>query len=80
MSAKFGVFILEIISTGYLGVAITKIRNHIKAAGSKDEINLSQLIIHFGAFGLYLISLLVMLGFYADCYIFNGSLSALIIA
>jgi hypothetical protein len=55
-----------VISAAYLGVAINKIRKFIgKKEQSAYEINLFQLTTHLLAFGLYLVSSLVMLFFLA---------------
>ena len=41
---KFAVLTLELISAGYLGVAIFKIRQYIKKEGNTEAINTVQLI------------------------------------
>ena len=41
---KFAVLTLELISAGYLGVAIYKIRQYIKKEGNTEAINTVQLI------------------------------------
>ena len=50
-----------------------KIRRYIKQGGKNEEVNVMQLAQHFGAFGLYLISSLLLLYFYATYYIFLSS-------
>lgn len=67
MTTKCGVVILQVISAGYLGVAINKIRKFVgKKEQSAYEIDVCQLTTHLLAFGLYLVSSLVMLIFLAD--------------
>lgn len=72
-STKFGVVALEIVSACYFGVAVFRIRNHIQKNGTEDEVNISSLLMHFGAFGLYLVSAIVLLVFNALYYIFSAA-------
>lgn len=72
--AKFGVILLQIVSATYLCCAINKIRLFVKrnsGRGCDDEINVGQLVRHALAFGLYLLSNVIMLFFFTLYYIFD---------
>jgi hypothetical protein len=56
--------ILQIISALYMGFGIYKIRQLAKSALIPAEINISQLMLHFSAFSLYLLSTLLLFVFY----------------
>ena len=69
IASKFAVLILELISAGFLGLAIYKIRKFIKTEGNTNLISTIQLIQHFSAFALYLLSSLIMLIYWAIYYL-----------
>ena len=76
ISTKLAVVILQIVSAVFLGLAIFKIRKYIKDGGQTEQVNVVQLIKHFSAFGLYLVSSLVLIVFYILYYIFQAVPSA----
>lgn len=66
--------VLQIISGVYLGNAVNSIRKFINTGSDQETVNSRQLIQHFLAFGLYLLSTIAVYVFFADYYIFNESL------
>jgi hypothetical protein len=77
---KMGVVFLQIVSALYLFIGIIKIKSFVKKSNT-EEINICQIAQHFLAFGLYLVSTLVLLYFYFTYYLLkDSSLKALNIA
>lgn len=63
-------FILQVISGLYLGYAIHKIKQYLVVNGGRQVINVVMLVVHLGAFGLYLLSIIIYLVFYTLHYIY----------
>jgi hypothetical protein len=75
-----GVVFLQIVSALYLLIGIIKIKSFVKMSNT-EEINICQLAQHFLAFGIYLVSNLVLLYFYFSYYLLKDlSFKALSIA
>ena len=72
ISAKLAVVILQLVSAVFLGFAIFKIRKYIKEGGQTEQVDVIQLVKHFSAFGLYLVSSLVLIVFYILYFIFQA--------
>ena len=67
IAGKCSVVILQVISAAFLGYGINKIRRFIGTTEqTTHEIDVCQLTTHALAFGLYLVSSLIMLFFLAD--------------
>jgi hypothetical protein len=66
------VVFLQIVSALYLFIGIIKIKSFVKTSNT-EEINICQLAQHFLAFGLYLVSTLVLLYFYFTYYVLQDS-------
>lgn len=62
---------LQIVSAMFLCVGIRKIRNFVRQNSTTEQINVCQLVQHFLAFGLYLLSALVLLYFYLGYYVLH---------
>lgn len=63
--SKMGVGLLQLVSGIYLMIGVLKIRKLINSGSSSEQINVAQLIQHFLAFSLYLLSVIVEYTFYA---------------
>lgn len=70
---KFSVGGLQIISAGFIGFAILKIRKSITEGDETEQINLQILLTHLLAFGLYLFSTLTQYVFFANYYLGDRS-------
>jgi hypothetical protein len=68
---KLSVVCLQIVSALFLCVGIIKIRNFVRQNSTNEQINVCQLVQHFLAFGLYLLSALVLLYYFFDYYVLN---------
>lgn len=70
--SKFGVALLEVTSACFIAYSINKIRKFVNAGNREGGVRTSQLLKHFLAFGLYLLSQLVVLVFMFNLYVLNA--------
>lgn len=59
----FLVFMDEVASGIFLAIGVLKIRGQIKQRSSTDQVNTTQLVLHFLVFGFYLLGSLLMGGY-----------------